>query len=149
MSFFSRVFKSANSNDNHSHQAIHIGEHTVCLNSRGRIPVILQRMKNKHPEVIDLVYMDYEALKLSIHSREIYVYRRSKGKVESFRYDSEQVTGIKSIQIASNGRSLLVTIDPGKSKTASRSFIYEINLNKGRSEIWTAGAGRKRHKPGK
>jgi phosphoribosyl-AMP cyclohydrolase len=124
------LFNRKSESDENSHRRVEIGPYRFCLNSRGRIPVILQRMKQKKSEVFDLVYMDLEALKISLRTREVYIYRRSKKAVEKLYSQPEQGYLIHSVKIAKNGRSLLMTVHSEKFESENQSFLHEIAWNK-------------------
>ncbi len=116
--------------DENSHLRIEIGPYRMILNSRGRIPVILQIKQNERNEVFDLVYMNLEALKLSLRTREVYVYRRSKKMVEKFYSQAEKGYFIDSIKICKNGRSLLMTVRADQFSSENQAFRDEIDWEK-------------------
>lgn len=124
------LFNRKSESDENSFRRVEIGPYRICLNSRGRIPVILQRMKQKKSEVFNLVYMDLEALKISLRTREVYVYRRSKKAVEKLFSQPEQGYLIQSTKIAKNGRSLLMTVHSEKFGSENQSFVNEIEWDK-------------------
>ncbi len=126
MVLFSGLFEGHKNSQNEKSSQIRIGEHTVFLNSRGRIPVILQRMKKKIPEIFDLVYMNQEALKLSVQTGEVYVFRRSKMEIEKLVEETGKGYIIRSIKIAKNRRALLMIIKNGNFPRDYQSFIHEV-----------------------
>jgi phosphoribosyl-AMP cyclohydrolase len=130
MTLLISLFSRKSQNDDNCHRRVEIGPYQICLNSRGRIPVILQRKKQKNSEVFDLVYMDLEALKLSLHTREVYIYRRSKEMVEKLYSQPEQGYFIQSIKIAKNGRAFLMTVYSEKFGSENQSFNREMEWEK-------------------
>jgi phosphoribosyl-AMP cyclohydrolase len=128
MMIFQSLFRGKKNSRDEDCDRIRIGEHTVFLNSRGRIPVILQQQKRKKLEIFDLVYMNQEALKLSLETEEVHVFRRSKSEIEKLIEETGQGYRIGSIKIAKNRRALLMTIKNGKLSANYQSFIHEVHL---------------------
>jgi phosphoribosyl-AMP cyclohydrolase len=124
------LFNRKSESGENSHRRVEIGPYRFSLNSRGRIPVILQRMNQKKGEVFDLVYMDLESLKISLRTREVYIYRRSKKAVEKLYNQPEEGYLIQSIKIAKNGRSLLIMVHSEKFGKGNQTFIHEIEWDK-------------------
>lgn len=120
------LFNRKSQADENCQRRVEIGPYRICLNSRGRIPVILQRIQQKKSEVFDLVYMDLEAIKISLRTREVYVYRRSKKMVEKLYSQPEQGYLIQSIKIAKNGRSFLMTVYSENFESENQSFKREL-----------------------
>jgi phosphoribosyl-AMP cyclohydrolase len=128
MIIFQSLFRGKKNSRDEDCDRFRIGEHTVVLNSRGRIPVILQRLKRKKLEIFDLVYMNQEALKLSLGTGEVHVFRRSKSEIEKLTEKTGQGYSIGSIKIAKNRRALLMTIKNGNLSGNYQSFIHEVDL---------------------
>jgi phosphoribosyl-AMP cyclohydrolase / phosphoribosyl-ATP pyrophosphohydrolase len=128
MMIFQSLFRGKKNSRDEDCNRIRIGEHTVCLNSRGRIPVILQRLNRKKLEIFDLVYMNQEALKLSLETGEVHVFRRSKSEIEKLIEETGQSYSIGSIKIAKNRRALLMTIKNGNFSGNYQSFIHEVDF---------------------
>ena len=124
------LFNRKNQAEDNCHRRVEIGPYRICLNSRGRIPVILQRTQQKQNEVFDLVYMDQEAIKMSLRTREVYVYRRSKKMVEKLYSQPEQGYLIRSVKIAKNGRAFLMTVYSENFSQENQSFIREMEWEK-------------------
>lgn len=116
--------------EENSHLRIELGPYRMFLNSRGRIPVILQITHQEKDEVFDLVYMNLEALKLSLRTREVYVYRRSKKMVEKLTSQPGKGYFIDSIKICKNGRSLLMTVRADQFSSENQAFRDEIDWEK-------------------
>jgi phosphoribosyl-AMP cyclohydrolase len=129
-----KLFKKSEIQNDDSHKRIRIGEQIIVLNSRGRIPVILQKLKRKNSEVIDLIYMNEEALKMSLYSGEVHVYRRSKQKVERYRSHNSSGLYIRSIKSSKNGRTLLLTISTDRHNSDIQVFVNEIGFKKYQEE---------------
>ncbi len=127
MSLFSKSQQESKSNSSQAHQKLIIGDQKVYLNSRGLIPVILQRNNHQSNEVLDLVYMDREALQLSYASGELYVFRRSKQKIERLRNRSGKSVTIQQMAVCQNRRAILLNIRPENSENIVNSFIYKIH----------------------
>lgn len=128
MMLFQSLFKGKKNSRDENYDRIKIGEHTIFLNSRGRIPVILQHLKRKKLETFDLVYMNQDALKLSLETGEVHVFRRSKSEIEKLMEETGQGYRIGSIKIAKNHRALLMTIKNGKLSANYQSFIHEVHF---------------------
>ncbi len=124
------LFRRKKEVDENSHLRIEIGPYRMFLNSQGRIPVILQIKNQKKNEVFDLVYMNLEAIKLSLRTREVYVYRRSKRMVEKFFSQPEKGYFIESVKICKNGRSLLMTVRADQFGIENQAFRDEIDWEK-------------------
>jgi phosphoribosyl-AMP cyclohydrolase len=125
MLFLGMFDRKKNSREENSDR-IKIGGHTVFPNSRGRIPVILQLMKKGKTEIFDLVYMNQEALKLSLKTGEVHVFRRSKMEIEKLMEETGTGYIIESIKIARNRRALLMTIKNRNISGNYQSFIHEV-----------------------
>jgi len=74
--------------------------------------------------------MDQEALKMSLRTREVYVYRRSKKMVEKLYSQPEQGYLIRSVKIAKNGRAFLMTVYSENFSQENQSFIREMEWEK-------------------
>ena len=90
------------------------------------IPAIVQKLEGKEIEVIDLVYMNPEALELSIKSGEVFRYRRSTEQLERLGLESEIGFRIKSVKIGKKHRSLLITVSGDEKLKNRQSFQIEI-----------------------
>lgn len=120
------IFKRSKNERTGRRDKLQINGQTLVFNSRGLIPAIIQRIKQKNKEVIDLVYMNIEAFDLSIKFRKVYVFRRSKQQVELLGKESENGFQIKSIKLSKNHRSLLITVSADKKLSERQAFITEI-----------------------
>jgi phosphoribosyl-AMP cyclohydrolase len=124
------LFNRKSQAEENCHRPVEIGPYRICLNSRGRIPVILQRIQQKKTEVFNLIYMDLEALKMSLRTREVYVYRRSKKMVQKLYSQAEQGYLIQSVKIAKNGRAFLMTVHSENFGKENQTFIHELEWEK-------------------
>ncbi len=123
------LFGNRKQENSDAHKRIRIGDQTIFLNSRGRIPVILQQKWRKKSEIINLVFMNHDALELSLKSGEIYIFRRSAGEIQKLICRDENGYKIESIRINKNRRSLLITVRNGQLATKTDNFIYEVKLH--------------------
>ncbi|MBN2366543.1 MAG: hypothetical protein EH225_11570 [Calditrichaeota bacterium] len=129
MSLLVNLFNNRKQEPDDAHKRIRIGDQTVYLNSRGRIPVIIQQAKSRKTEIVDLVYMNDDALKLTVQSGEIFLFKRSKGEIEKMISPDGKGYQVKSIQINRNRRSLLITVKAHRASNPSMNFIHEITVN--------------------
>ncbi|UCF63647.1 MAG: hypothetical protein JSW33_13960 [bacterium] len=112
------------------HRRISVGEYTLVLNSRGRIPVILAKKNRKSCEVLDLVYMDQEALQISLFTGAVHVYKRSKEQVEELLSARGERLPIHFVKMSQNHRSLLIMIGSGTTSEEVHNGFQEV--------IWTS-----------
>ncbi len=120
------LFKNFKQNSNRDVQTFAIGEEKVVFNSRGLIPAVLQaRIKNEW-RVLDVIYLNKEALQLSLNSGVLFVYRRSKRSVERLGEKTGNTYKIKSIQISLNHRSLLISILDDHGELPALSFTRTV-----------------------
>jgi len=81
-------------------------------------------------EVLDLVYMDQEALQMSLFTGMVHIYKRSKDQIEELHSAQGESLPIQSIKISQNRRALLVTIGSDvESDKLQRSFQQVIWTN--------------------
>ncbi len=112
------------------HRRITVGEYTLVLNSGGRIPVILAKKNRKSCEVLDLVYMDQEALQISLFTGAVHVYKRSKEQVEELLSARGERLPIHSVKMSQNHRALLIMIGSGSTSEEVNNGFQEV--------IWTS-----------
>jgi phosphoribosyl-AMP cyclohydrolase len=104
----------------------------VVFNSNGLVPVILQDVATK--EVLHLGYMDQLALRATIERGVVYLYRRSKGKLEAFGGNSDEHNTylVKQAKMDKMHRSLLFYVTPQNTAqvetTGNSSFIKDIKF---------------------
>jgi len=110
----------------HSHILFKINGENIIFNSKGLIPAIIQKNVRKKAEVIDLIYMNPEALDLSIKSGEVYAYRRSTSQIERLGMESENGFTIESIKLGKRHRSLLITVTADDILKDKQCFKIEL-----------------------
>jgi phosphoribosyl-AMP cyclohydrolase len=101
----------------------------VVFNSNGLVPVILQHAVTK--EVLHLGYMDQLALRATIERGVVYLYRRSKGKLEAFggNGDENNTYLVKQAKMDKMHRSLLFFVIPQNHEVSDNSsFIKDIKF---------------------
>ncbi len=100
------------------------GRHKVYLNSHGLIPVVLQDAGTG--EVLRLGYMDRWALEMSWEEKNVYLYRRSRGRVEKLGEEEQEEYPILGLYVDRSRRSLLVvTRTPGDRTSSFERKIYD------------------------
>lgn len=102
----------------------------VIFNTNSLVPVVLQHLHTK--EVLHLGYMDQLALRSSLERRVVYLYRRSKGRLEAFGSRNKLEFSIESVKLDKTHRSLLMLILPNH-KTESEiaelhSFTRDVQI---------------------
>jgi len=107
-------------------EVVKINGENIIFNSKGLIPAIIQKNVRKKAEVIDLIYMNPEALDLSIKSSEVYTYRRSTGQIERLGMESETGYRIDSIKLGKRHRSLLITVTADHKLKDNQCFKIEL-----------------------
>ena len=118
--------KQAKKNNIPNRDVIQIRGENIIFNSKGLIPAIVQKLNGKKTEVIDLIYLNPEALELSIKSGEVFRYRRSTEQLERLGLESEMGFRIKSVKIGKKHRSLLITVIGDEKLIKRQSFKIEI-----------------------
>ncbi|MEJ2048710.1 MAG: hypothetical protein P8Y60_02490 [Calditrichota bacterium] len=118
--------KQAKKNNIPNRDVIQIRGENIIFNSKGLIPAIVQKLNGKKTEVIDLIYLNPEALELSIKSGEVFRYRRSTEQLERLGLESEIGFRIKSVKIGKKHRSLLITVIGDEKLIKRQSFKIEI-----------------------
>ncbi|GAB4371037.1 MAG: hypothetical protein Kow0042_13560 [Calditrichia bacterium] len=107
-------------------QEVVIANQKIILNSRGLIPAIIQRVSREQSIVLSLVYMNREALEMSLKSGELYIYRRSKGRIEKAGEDTYSAVPIDTIMVDKNRRVLLVTVTGERGTLPKQTFVQAI-----------------------
>ncbi len=82
----------------------------IKFDEKGLIPFITQDANTK--EVLTLAYMNDEALKLTLETGKIHVFRRSRGRVMMKGETSGMVQEVKEIRLDCEGNSLLILAEP-------------------------------------
>ncbi len=80
------------------------------FDEKGLIPFITQDADTK--EVLTLAYMDREALRKTIETGKVHVFRRSRGRVMMKGETSGMIQVVREIRIDCEGNSLLVLAEP-------------------------------------
>ncbi len=105
---------------------VQINGENIVFNSKGLIPAIIQKIEKNKTEVIDLIFMNPEALDLSIKSGEVFTYRRSTGQIERLGIESETGFRIESIKLGKRHRSLLITVSAVDKLIDKQCFKIEL-----------------------
>ncbi|GAB4332419.1 MAG: hypothetical protein Kow0037_09910 [Calditrichia bacterium] len=93
-----------------SRREVQIGNHKIYLNNRGLIPAIIECAAEKGSIVLNLVYLNLDALEMSLSSGELYIFKRSKNRVVKVGEEKQKSVSIDTIMVSKNNRSLLITI---------------------------------------
>ncbi len=120
------IFKNLRSDSAKSPHSFVIGEEKIIFNSRGVVPAILQAPINGSSIILDLVYLNNQALELSLNSGVLFVYRRSKKQVERLGENTGNTYKIQSIYISRNHRALLITILDDHGELPAVSFYKKV-----------------------
>jgi len=86
-------------------------------------------MNSNSCEVLDLVYMDQEALELSLFTGAVHVYKRSKDQIEELLSTRGERLPIHSVKMSQNRRALLIMIGLNTSSDEIHHSFKEV--------IWT------------
>jgi phosphoribosyl-AMP cyclohydrolase len=82
---------------------------TLKFNDKGLIPCVFQEASTG--KVITLAYMNKEALKLTLETGKVHVFRRSHGRVMMKGETSGNVQFVREVRADCENNSLLVLID--------------------------------------
>jgi phosphoribosyl-AMP cyclohydrolase len=96
----------------------------VILNSRGLVPVIIQHEDTS--EVIRLGYLDRWALEMSFDNRKVFLFRRSKQRLEVLGEDEDVEYKITTVKLSRNHRNLLFKVLPSKPQKIQSNFIHKV-----------------------
>ena len=104
------------------------------FNDKGLIPAIIQDADSLR--VLTLCYMNEEALKTTLKKKEIYVYRRSKGKIMLKGETSGCVQRVKEMYIDCANNSLLFKVDQTRAACHEGYFsCYFTRINEKGEEV--------------
>lgn len=96
----------------------------VVLNSRGLVPVIIQHEDTS--EVLRLGYLDRWALEMSFDNKKVFLFRRSKQRLEVLGEDEDVEYKITTIKLSRNHRNLLFRVQPTKPQKIQSNFIHTV-----------------------
>jgi phosphoribosyl-AMP cyclohydrolase len=99
--------------------------HSVIYNSHRLVPAIIQHAETG--EVLKLGYLDHWALKMSLESNKVYLYRRSKQRVEEMGEDAGQEYKINEILLSETKRDLLFKVSPTNSNELHKDYTIKIS----------------------
>lgn len=125
------IFKSKetiNNNDNKSNEFIIDDNFKVILNSKGLAPVVIQH--DQTLEVLRLGYLDHWALEMSFKNKKVFLYRRSRQRLEVLGEDDDVEYKITSIKLSRNHRNLLFKVLPSKVQNSQSNFTNTIYSRK-------------------
>lgn len=121
------LFKKKKKNNRaHITREIQIGNQKIILNSRGLVPVVLQRLLNDQILVLGVVYMNREALEMSLSSGEAYIFKRSKNRIVKLGEDTQGSVKIDSILLNKNHRALLLTVSETSQTMPHQTFVHTL-----------------------
>lgn len=98
--------------------------HTLLLNSRGLIPVVIQ--EHETGQVLRLGYMDQLALEMSTRHHNVFLFRRSRQQLQRMGEKEGIEYKIKEIHLDRAKRSLLVRVLSSDSSKMKSNFKYRI-----------------------
>jgi len=122
----SGIFKPKTKSVKEVKNILFIGKHKIVFNSKGLIPAILQKKGESQEKVISLAYLNKDALEMSLASGELYIFRRSKHRIQKIGEEESDSIEIESIKLAKNRRSLLITLKDDNKNLLKKTFIHEI-----------------------
>ncbi len=98
--------------------------HTLLLNSRGLIPVVIQ--EHETGKVLRLGYMDQLALEMSTRHHNVFLFRRSRQQLQRMGEREGIDYQIKEIHLDRAKRSLLVRVVSSEPAKIKSNFKYQI-----------------------
>ena len=81
---------------------------TIKFNDQGLVPAIIQDAKSK--QVLTLCYLNREALEKTLTEGEVYVFRRSAGRLMKKGETSGHTQRVRAVSVDCEGKSLLVEV---------------------------------------
>ncbi len=96
----------------------------VRFDERGLVPCVMQDARSG--EVLTLAYMNAEALRLTLESREIHLYSRSRREIWHKGATSGNVQRVKQLRFDCDGDALVALVEPvgPACHTGERSCFY-------------------------
>ena len=96
----------------------------VRFDERGLVPCVMQDARSG--EVLTLAYMNEEALQLTLETREIHLYSRSRREIWRKGATSGNVQRVRQIRYDCDGDALVALVDPAgpACHTGERSCFY-------------------------
>lgn len=101
-------------------------DHTVKLNSKGLVPVIVQDIETG--EVLRLAYMDRWALDSSLEDKTVYIYHRHSQRMEKLGKKDGIEYHLKSVKLDESHNTLLFQVSPTDQQSPKTAFNCEITL---------------------
>ncbi|MFQ5583795.1 MAG: hypothetical protein ACE5GL_05110 [Calditrichia bacterium] len=106
----------------------------IHFNSHNLVPVIIQHAETH--EVIRLGYLDHWAIEMSLNDKKVYLYRRSRQRVERLGEESEIEYRIIEIRLSHSRRNLLFKVIPTDSEKIETDFdIHLYPDNEGEPKV--------------
>lgn len=81
---------------------------TIKFNEQGLVPVIIQDAASK--QVLTLCYLNREALEKTLAEGEVYVFRRSAGRLMKKGETSGHTQRVRAVSVDCEGKSLLIEV---------------------------------------
>jgi phosphoribosyl-AMP cyclohydrolase / phosphoribosyl-ATP pyrophosphohydrolase len=96
----------------------------VQFDERGLVPCVLQDARSG--EVLTVAYMNEEALRLTLESREVHLYSRSRREIWHKGASSGNIQRVRQIRYDCDGDALVALVDPAgpACHTGERSCFY-------------------------
>ena len=99
------------------------------FNDQGLIPAVIQDSKSK--QVLTLCYFNREALQKSLEESQVYVFRRSQGRIMLKGETSGHTQFIRKVMLDCEGKSLVMQVNQRVAACHSGFFTcYARRLNK-------------------
>ncbi len=105
----------------------------IKFNDRGLVPAVIQ--DDKSGDVLTLCYMNEDALRKTVETGNVHVFRRSKGRLMMKGETSGCIQKVKSISADCENNSLLVRVE--QSGVACHTGEWSCYFSK----LWTAKQG--------
>ena len=102
-------------------------KYSVIFNSHGLVPVVIQHSVTG--EVLKLGYLDKWALEMSFGAKKVYLFRRSRQRLQEMGEDEDQEYKITEILLSETKRDLLFKVLPTKSNKLHKEYTIKIHLN--------------------
>src|SRR5262245_10870 len=96
----------------------------VHFDERGLVPCVMQDARSG--EVLTVAYMNEESLRLTLESREVHLYSRSRREIWHKGATSGNVQRVRQIRYDCDGDALVALVDPAgpACHTGARSCFY-------------------------
>ena len=108
----------------------------IQFDERGLVPCVAQDFSSG--EVLTLAYMDEEALRLTLDTKEVHFFSRSRDRIWRKGEESGNVLRLRQLRYDCDGDAVVALVEPGgpACHTGERSCFYRaIPLGKGSATL--------------